>query len=832
MTTKNRVDVMRVLQDESYATRLSDKQWEELAANPLLYDLTADEPELLQALYRRTGRQFPGSNGSGANPSLTAEKFSTIGTRQPRIHGVAIVGGTGRYLEHIVLPDMLYMKALRSPHPHAKIRKIDSSKAEKYAGVVAVLHRFNAPKEYLDSNTSGGPPAIYIFPEEVYQVGTPVAIVAAEKESVADQAIRLIEVEYENLPASIDLIEATRPTTAKQWDSQLDGTILAKPNPFVRGKGADALNEADVVVESTTYHPFFQHVALEPSGAISYWDNDSLIQYRTTRHAHGDRNQLAQMLKMPARNIRVIQLGYMGASYGNLRSIHAEDALCAVLAKVTRRPVRYWSTREEDFVFRTGRGEEQSTTRLGVKKDGTIVSAHMTTIGNSGAVRGGVATGGWIGPQTLYTIPNLRLDGTDVFTNSYKNGTLRCVSHPNGTLAMEIAMEKAAYAIGMNPLDFRLKNLNVTANPDNKRPYSNPGNRDAIVQVAEKVGWKEKWHAPKAKEVRPGVFHGIALVAHSCSHGAGGEPSTASIVVSTDGTVDVVSAAAEVGPGQRTVMAMIAAEALGVTYDSVSIAVGVDTATTSDTGVTAGSRQTLSGGWGVYEAAMDARRQILEGAAKKFAADAKRATPPQTITVIPEDLDIQNSSVFMKTDPNKKMKVSDAVAALVPGSPIIGRGVHAHEPTWERLAWAAHAAEVEVDTITGTVKVIKYVAAHDVGRALNPMAVEQQIEGGAIMGIGQALTEELLVDKATGIPINPNILDYKVLSIKDVPKTIEVIMIENPKDYGVFGAHGIGEPPNALGMPLMACAVYNAIGVWVERMPITRDKVLNGLKKT
>src|SRR5574341_1563322 len=200
MTSKNRVDVLRVLQDESYATRLSDKQWEELAANPLLYDLTADEPELLQALYHRTGRQFPGSTGSGANPSLAVEKFSTIGTRQPRIQGVAIVGGTGRYLEHVVLPDMLYMKVLRSPHPHARVKKIDSSKAEKYTGVVAVLHRFNAPKEYLDSNTSGGPPTIYIFPEEVYQVGTPVAMVAAEKESIADQAIRLIEVEYENLP--------------------------------------------------------------------------------------------------------------------------------------------------------------------------------------------------------------------------------------------------------------------------------------------------------------------------------------------------------------------------------------------------------------------------------------------------------------------------------------------------------------------------------------------------------------------------------------------------------------------------------------------------------
>jgi CO/xanthine dehydrogenase Mo-binding subunit len=176
------------------------------------------------------------------------------------------------------------------------------------------------------------------------------------------------------------------------------------------------------------------------------------------------------------------------------------------------------------------------------------------------------------------------------------------------------------------------------------------------------------------------------------------------------------------------------------------------------------------------------------------------------------------------------MPVGQAVAAVVPGTPVLGRGAHFHEPTWERIAMAAHAAEVEVDTVTGTVSVIKYVAAHDIGRALNPFAVEQQVEGGAIMGIGAALTEALLVDKATGLPLNGNLLDYKVLSIKDVPRSIDVILVERPKEWGVYGAQGIGEPPCSVPPPTLANAVHNAIGAWVEHMPITRNKVLAALR--
>jgi CO/xanthine dehydrogenase Mo-binding subunit len=391
-------------------------------------------------------------------------------------------------------------------------------------------------------------------------------------------------------------------------------------------------------------------------------------------------------------------------------------------------------------------------------------------------------------------------------------------------------VDKAAYAIGMDPVELRLKNINEIGQLDDGVPYSNPGLRDCIVQAAEKIGWAQKWHAPGANEVRPGVFHGIGLAAHTCSHGAGGHPSTATLAVYNNGRVDVISAATEVGSGQRTIMAMIAAEALGVPLETVNISVGVDSAMTVDTGVSAGSRQTNSGGWGVYEAAIDAKTQILAGAAVAFVEAAAEEEPARVIEVTPDQLDIKDGLVYFIESPDITMEIGDAVNAVVPNTAVIGRGAHFHEGTWERIAMAAHAAEVEVDTITGTVTILKYVAAHDVGHAINVTGTEQQIEGGAIMGIGAALTEALTVDFATGLPLNGNLLDYKVLSIKDVPRTIDVILVEKPKEWGVFGAQGVGEPPAAVPPPTIANAVYNAIGAWVEDMPITCRKVLEALK--
>jgi len=435
------------------------------------------------------------------------------------------------------------------------------------------------------------------------------------------------------------------------------------------------------------------------------------------------------------------------------------------------------------------------------------------------------ANGAWVNMQNLYKIPNLRLEAVDVMTNSYKSGPYRCVSHPNGTFALETTMDKAAYAINMDPIEFRLKNLNEVGNPDTKRPFSNIGIRDCITGVQTAINWKNVWHAPKAKQVRPGVYHGVGMAAHLCSHGAGSNPSTGQVIINSDGSVQAVSGTTDIGSGQRTHMVMIAAEALGVPLTQITITPYIDTDNTTDTGGTNGSRMTNTGGRGMFEAATDARNQALTWGAAKFNDNFTKANNPLRVTAA--DVTLADGKISLKSDSKQTLNLSDVVQFKA--TAIVGVANYLQPTTWEQVALGAAAAEVEVDTVTGTVKVTRFVAAHDVGKAINPFSIRQQVEGGFVMSLGAVLTEELLVDKATGLPLNPNMLDYKPLSIKDAPLA-EVIIIEHPKAYGTFGGHGMGEPPMAMAAPSVVNAVYNAVGAWVTDMPLTRDKLLAALK--
>jgi CO/xanthine dehydrogenase Mo-binding subunit len=823
-----KVDPWRVVRDPAYAASLSEEHWRALAADPVWDEMVGEHQETVAPVLELYAQQLnvaPPRPVSAAAPAVEAPpQFDVVGRRVPRLHGLGVVTSLGQYTQNMRMPGMLHTRTLRSPHPHARIRGIDTSKAAALPGVVAVLHRGSLPEEYRDVRMGSGPPDRYLFNEEVFETGAPIAVVAAESEHIADHATQLIEVDYEILPPTLDMMEGTQPYTLKQWENEQDGTIIEVTPPLLRGDPDGA--RADATVDAVLTKSTEQHLALELTNSLMYWEQDRLIVYYTNQHAHGSRAGLSRALKLPVNRIRVIQPGYMGSGYGYRSGVDIAEVHSAILAKMTGRPIKTVYTRAEDFVTRTHRPEFRNEMRLGVNRDGAIQFGQFRVYANVGAQRAGAADGAWFQMQMLYKIPNLKLEATDVFTNSYKSGPYRCVSHPNGTFAMEMMMERAAYAIGMDPVEFRLKNINEESNPENKRPFSNPGIRECINAAAERIGWKQKWHPPRAREVRPGVFHGIGLAAHACSHGAGTNPATGQVIVNTDGSVQCVSGSTEIGPGERTQMAMIAAEALGVPLEMVSIATYIDTDNTTDTGSTSGSRQTNTGGRGMYEAAMDARKQILEHAAKKFMDDARRRN--ETLQVTPDQLDLKRGEVIFKSDPSRKLPLGTVVQ--VAGASILGRAIYQQDNDWQRTAWAAHAAEVEVDTGTGSVVVKKVVAAHDVGRAINPFALEQQIEGGVVMALGAAFTEELLIDAATGIPLNPNMLDYGPQTIKDAPEEIEVVLIEKPKAYGVFGAHGIGEPPMAPPAPAVAAAVYNAVGVWMDRMPMTREKLIAALK--
>ena len=821
-----RIEAVRVAQDAAYAASLTDADWRTLSADPEWQQLVAEQSEMVANVMATHGDKlgYAGDPVASATPVAPSGAFKVIGSDIARMQGIGIVTNLGQYTENMRMPGMLFMRTLRSRYPHAKITSIDTSKAEKLPGVRKILHRGNLPDEYKDVFLGAANPTRFLFNEEVFEVGSPIAAIAADSEHIADEAMRQIDVQYTVLPAALDFLEAMKSSTPKQFQSNLDGTTIAVTPPLVRGDPTKT--NADATVDLIAHKPVEQHVALEVTNGLFWWDNDKLNAIYTSQWAHGVRAGLSQALKIPQNKIRVVQPGYVGSGYGYRSGIDLAEVHAAILSKLTARPIKLNYTRYEDFVTRTHRNEFRDEMKMGVNKDGSIAFGQFKVIANVGAQRAGAANGAWFNMQNLYNIPNLRLEAIDVMTNSFKSGPYRCVSHPNGTFALELTMEKAAYAIGMDPVAFRLKNLNEVGNPDTKAPFSNPGIRDCITAVRDALNWSAKWHAPKANQVRPGVYHGIGLAAHACSHGAGGNPASGQVIINSDGTVQAVSATNDIGDGQRSLLMMIVAEALGVPLTSVTTTPFVDTDLTTDNSGTFGSQQTNTGGRGQFEAATDARKQALDWGARKFNDDAKKAG--QTTSFAAADMDLVDGKVFVKANPGKTLGLADVMAFKTSG-PIVGRADYVQDPKWQRTAWAAHGAEVEVDTVLGSIKITRYVAAHDLGKALNPFAVQQQIEGGVVMATASALTEELLIDKATGLPLNPNLLDYKPLSIKDAPLA-EVIIIEKAKEYGVFGAHGIGEPPMALPAPVIAIAVYNAVGVWVSDMPLTREKLLTALK--
>jgi CO/xanthine dehydrogenase Mo-binding subunit len=819
------LDALSVIADPAYAASLTSAEWEALTLDASwqhLLEEYADVVNYAVGSIRPQAQIAPPIENLGAQQT----EFKFLGTRPPRVHGLGVVSDTGYYTQNLNKGTQLFMVILRSPHPHARVRSVDASDAEKQPGVAMVLHRFNLPREYQRIKIGSGPPDRLLFPDEVFMVGDPIATVLAESQDIADEAMRLIKVEYEILPAAMNFLEAMKPGAPKQWDNQLDGTIVGIPRPLRRGDPDAALASAEIKLDHVATKPIEQHVALELTNSLSWWENDRLNVVYSSQGAHSVRNGLASALRLPMSKVHVIQQGYVGSGYGYRAGIELPEIHASIAAKLTGRPVKHVYTRYEDFTTRTHRPTFHNELKLGVQKDGTITALQAKIIADVGAQRGSSASGAWYIFQMAYKIPNLGLDAVDVMTNRFLSGAYRCVSHPNGTFALETAIEKAAYAVGMDPVEFRIKNLNDDGNVDSKLPWSNPGMREVLDVLVDKIGWKQKWHPAKSKEVSPGVFHGIGMALHMCSHGAGGEPATGAIMFNSDGTASIISASNEIGSGQRTQMKLIAAEALGMPWDAINISAYVDTDLSTDSGTSSGSRQTNSSGWGVYDAAIDAKRQLFVAAVNKIQADARRAN--RTVEVTAEDLTIDGRFVVSTRDPALRLSISSVVNSV--GTTIIGRGVHRNDGRWERTAFAAHAAEVEVDALAGTVKVLKYVAVHDVGRVINGMGAEQQVEGGVVMSLGSTLYEELLTDAATGLPLNGNMLDYRVPSIKDVPEHIEVYFVEKPKEYGVYGAHGLGEPPMGPPGPTIANAIHNAIGVWFDELPITRQRLAAALK--
>jgi CO/xanthine dehydrogenase Mo-binding subunit len=755
----------------------------------------------------------------------------------PPIDALEKVTGRAKYCFDMKLQGMLYGKVKRSPHPHARITGIDTSKAESHAGVWCVVTAKDYPQAYYGLGLSDQP----LFAQDVVRyVGEPVAAVAAESERAAEEALHLIEVGYEELPAYLDPEEAISPGAQpihpnysrykrEYVTSDLDLGLPNVCNVYQVKKGdvERGFLEADLVVESRFTTAMIAQCPLEPHVAIADVDLEGNITIWTnTQTPYRVKHQLCQMLRIPRHKVRIIVPPHVGGGFGNRVNMKAEG-IAAALALKAKRPVKVAFTREEVFTSTTVRHPYIVYIKDGVRKDGRIIARYIKVILDGGAYAdvGYLVTsaGSW-GATAAYDIPNFHLLAIRAYTNHAVGGAYRGFGASQLQFAVESQMDIVAEKLGIDPVELRLRNLldRGEENVEGKRLLTT-GAKTCLLRAAELIGWGKPFEKVKGG-LRRG--RGIALGARQFVRTA----SSAVVRVLDDETIEVWSSATDLGQGARTIIAQIAAEEFKAPLSSVKVRT-VDTDVTPFETGQAGSSTTFKVGQAVRLACLDAKKQLFDIAAKRLDACV-------------EDLDMENGKIFVKYEPERSIRVSELftyipVMRAGPFSEygeIIGRATFTPKgedyTAKEAVSYSAQAVEVEVDVSTGSVRILKLVNVVDPGTPINPLLVEAQAEGGMCMGIGAALLEELKLDKQGRI-VNPDFTDYKIPTALDVPTLGDVIVevIETPYEQGPYGAKGIGEVVTMPTAAAIAHAIFDAVGVRLTHIPMTPQRIYEALAK-
>ena len=727
------------------------------------------------------------------------KEFSVVGKRITRIDAYERVTGQAQYTGDVQLPGMLYARVLRSPHPHAKILSIDTTKAEKLPGVKGVIHHGNAN---IPWSSGGHTHQRFIFNNPVRFVGDALAAVAATDRHIAEQALALIEVKYEKLPHVLDPNEALKADAPKI--STHGNLSVGKGNfsaPIVEEWGDldKGFSEADRVFEDTYITKHTNNAQLERRVSVAKWDAGKLTVYASTQGVSNARTDIAKDFNLPLSKVRIV-CKYMGGGFGNKNQAQDYDYMAAALAKVCGQPVKVEFTREDDYIGMHGRWSSEQKYKIGVKKDGTITAVNLDAITNVGAYR---KQSGNLSGTDFYQIPNFKKHIRPVHTNTVVGANYRAPAYPQAVFGFASFLDHIAYEMGIDPLDMFTRNR--IQKYKSKIPFTSNYLEECIVEGAKHIGWKEKWHKPGAMEGAKKHGMGMALGGYPFRPGLG----AATIRVNPDGTAHLLVGVTDIGTGAKTTMAIIAAEALGIPLNRIQVTNG-DTDVTPYSVGESGSRTTPFTGPAVIAAAEDVRRQIFALAAGQLKAKA-------------DDLDLRDGQVFVKAGPAQRIELGRVLARA---GEVIGRATT--NPAFKDVAgksFAAHFTEVEVDMETGHVKITRYVAVHDSGTIINRLPAESQIKGGVVQGIGMAFTEELITDRLTGIPINPNYRDAKVPTHLEAPE-VEVIFIEHADPFGPFGGKVVGEPPITPAVATLANAIFNATGRRIKELPMTPDKIL------
>ena len=759
-----------------------------------------------------------------------SDELSVVGKRVPRWGAYDKVTGTAKYTIDIKLPGMLVGKILTSPHPHARILKIDKSKAEKLPGVEAVITYEDVPQKLFNPakhNLTLYHPEnelkdMYVVSEKARFVGDRIAAVAAIDSATAEEALKLIEVEYEVLQAVFDPIEAMKPGAPQIHDFAKNNVSLHLKFPGCRGDVEKGFREADCVIEET-FRTSKQHICqLEPCACVASFGTDGrLTIWSPSQSVFPHRRKLAELFDMSEGMIKWIT-PHVGGGFGKYNSLSAEP-VCAALAKKAGKPVKLEYSREEDLFGTETRQTYIATGKIGVKKDGTITALQEKLIVDGGAyfTRNSTTTAVNMGAFTgLYRCPNVAAEADCVYTNVPMTGGVRGYGDSEGTCVLEQLVDKAAKKIGIDPMQLRLKNIKKAGDPSSTGlPMETCTLEELIKLGSEKIGWKEK----RSKKKEGGVKrYGIGMAIMMDVSGA--QPfniqyRNAYIKLNEDGSASLIVSACDMGQNLIGTMAQIAAEVMGIRYEDIHIVTGDTDSTMFDIGQAA-SGGCYQMGHAVIRAAEGAKNQLLERAAKKLGVAA-------------DELKAKDRRIYLKSNPQKGISVEEVTKQAIynfDGEHLNISGKGSFSPTQNPPPLAAVFAEVEVDIETGEVKILKILYVADSGKAINPATVEGQVEGGIAQSVGYSLTENYFINKETGVLESDNFTTYKIPSVLDMPET-EVILYEEPVPSGPFGAKGAGHGTMVAVTPAIANAIYDAVGVFITDMPATPEKILEALKR-
>jgi 4-hydroxybenzoyl-CoA reductase subunit alpha len=757
---------------------------------------------------------------------VTNGKFSVIGQSLPKIDAWAKVTGETRFADDLVLPRMAHAKLLRSPHPHALIKRIDTSRARALQGVYAVITGHDLPRvKFGILPVSQDEEALCV--DKVRMVGDAVAAVAAVDEETAERAARLIDVEYEALKPLMSIQESLANPDVRIHEYG-DGPNIHKAVALQFGDVEAAFSGSHLVREDVFYFEGNTHLPMEQHAAVAHWGPDGkLTLWSSTQTPHYVHRLLGKILDMPQAHIRVVAAPVGGGFGGKLDPFAHEIAACK-LSQITGRPVKIALTREEVFYVHRGRHPVLMWVKTGFTKDGAITGMHFRSWLDGGAYGSyGVASTFYTGAlQTVtYKIPVYKFEGARIFTNKPPCGPKRGHGTPQPRFAMECQIDKAAEQLGLDPADMRRRNLaEPFTKTANHLTVSTIGLGECIDRVVEASGWREK-HG----KLPPGKGIGIACSSYLTGAGTAvywNDMPHSGVVVRADrsGLVAILCGATDIGQGSDSVLAYLVAEVLGIQPMDIRVHPADTDLTPVDLG-SYSSRVTLMAGNAAIQATMRLRDKIFEAAAKK-------------LDVMPDRLAARDRRVFVADDPEKGMTFAGAVALgesmhgvlAFPGSyappkragKYKGGGV-GPSPCY---SYSACVVEVRVDEETGDVKPTEIWIAHDVGRSLNPLLVEGQVEGSVYMGLGEVLMEEQVFRK--GVHKFPSMLEYKSPTTLETPE-IHTILVETDDPEGPFGAKEAGQGPLLPVIPAVANAVYDAVGVRIDETPISPDKVVKAL---